>query len=101
MGFSVAPRRRATGVYLRVHEDGESSGNTAENSSAKSIPNFSGYQDEQAMQEKINRVRWQCRRGMLELDLLLQSFFDKHYVSLSEVNKALFEQLLEHHDQDL
>jgi antitoxin CptB len=53
------------------------------------------------MQEKINRLRWQCRRGMLELDLLLLPFFDKHYVGLSDVNKTLFEQLLSNHDPDL
>ncbi len=53
------------------------------------------------MQEKINRLRWQCRRGMLELDLLLLSFFDKGYLDLSDTNKALFEQLLSYHDQDL
>ncbi|MES2998414.1 MAG: succinate dehydrogenase assembly factor 2 [Pseudomonadota bacterium] len=53
------------------------------------------------MQEEINRLRWQCRRGMLELDLLLLSFFDKDYLDLSDTNKALFEQLLSYHDQDL
>ncbi len=53
------------------------------------------------MQEKINRLRWQCRRGMLELDILLLSFLEKHYVGLSAVDQVLFEQLLSYHDLDL
>lgn len=53
------------------------------------------------MQAKINRLRWQCRRGMLELDLLLLPFFDKHYLSLSRSDQAIFEQLLSYPDQDL
>ncbi|MGH8753044.1 MAG: succinate dehydrogenase assembly factor 2, partial [Burkholderiales bacterium] len=27
----------------------------------------------------MNRLRWNCRRGMLELDLVLTGFLDKHY----------------------
>lgn len=52
-------------------------------------------------QEKINRLRWQCRRGMLELDLLLLPFLEKQYVNLSACNQLLFEQLLSYQDQDL
>lgn len=51
--------------------------------------------------QEINRYRWQCRRGMLELDILLSSFFDKHYLDLSDINKRLFEHLLSYHDHDL
>lgn len=54
-----------------------------------------------AMQKKINRLRWQCRRGMLELDLLLLPFFDRHYLCLNEAERALFEQLLNYQDPDL
>lgn len=53
------------------------------------------------MQAKLNRLRWQCRRGMLELDLLLLPFFDKCYLELSPSGQALFEQLLSYQDQDL
>lgn len=53
------------------------------------------------MQEKMNRLRWQCRRGMLELDLLLLPFFDKYYLGLSGVHQALFEQLLTYQDPEL
>ncbi|MES2142245.1 MAG: succinate dehydrogenase assembly factor 2 [Pseudomonadota bacterium] len=53
------------------------------------------------MQAKVNRLRWQCRRGMLELDLLLLPFFDKYYLGLRPSEQVLFEQLLSYQDQDL
>jgi len=47
------------------------------------------------------RLAWQCRRGMLELDLMLQSFVDKRYSSLSLKTKKAFHQLLNCQDQIL
>ncbi|MCU7904930.1 MAG: succinate dehydrogenase assembly factor 2 [Candidatus Thiodiazotropha sp. (ex Epidulcina cf. delphinae)] len=43
----------------------------------------------------IARLRWQCRRGMLELDVLLEAFLKQHYVALSPRLKRHFVQLLE------
>jgi antitoxin CptB len=40
------------------------------------------------------RVRWQCRRGMLELDVMLAKFFENKYVGLPQPQKVLFEKLL-------
>ena len=48
-----------------------------------------------------NRLLWACRRGMLELDLLLQPFVDNHYDNLSDDDKAQFHQFLELEDQQL
>ena len=28
------------------------------------------------------RIRWQCRRGMLELDLVLNRFLERHFAGL-------------------
>lgn len=53
------------------------------------------------LQERIKRLRWQCRRGMLELDLLLGVFLDHSYLSLTDAEQDLFEQLLTYSDQDL
>lgn len=53
------------------------------------------------LQDKIKRLRWQCRRGMLELDLILVAFLDKNYLNLSAPYQDLFEQLLTYSDQDL
>ena len=45
--------------------------------------------------------RWQCRRGMLELDLLLNNFVDKKAAQLDEQQRKTFEQLLSYPDQTL
>ncbi len=54
-----------------------------------------------ACQPGLERLRWQCRRGLLELDLLFEAFLDKRYSSLSDADKEAFNQLLEHQDQTL
>jgi antitoxin CptB len=47
------------------------------------------------------RMRWACRRGMLELDLLLLPFFEKDYSQLSKREQKVFEILLECSDPEL
>ena len=47
------------------------------------------------------RVRWACRRGMLELDVLFQPFVENHYQSLSAEDQATFVRLLECEDPEL
>ncbi len=51
-------------------------------------------------EKKIN-YRWQCRRGMLELDLLLNNFVDKKVEYLTTEQKQTFELLLSYPDQTL
>jgi antitoxin CptB len=48
--------------------------------------------------KNIDRLRWQCRRGMLELDLLLEAFLDQHYPTLSPRLQRHFLQLLDFPD---
>ena len=50
---------------------------------------------------KLNQLRWRCRRGMRELDLLLAGHLDRHGATLSGVSLALFERLLACNDVDL
>jgi len=50
---------------------------------------------------QLNRLRWRSRRGMLELDLLLQPFFDDIFRDLPEETQQAFEKLLEEDDPDL
>ncbi|RLJ20820.1 succinate dehydrogenase assembly factor 2 [bacterium endosymbiont of Escarpia laminata] len=50
---------------------------------------------------EINRLRWQCRRGMLELDLLLFAFLENEYSSLDRETRKDFSTLLEYPDQTL
>ncbi|MBT8134773.1 MAG: succinate dehydrogenase assembly factor 2, partial [Gammaproteobacteria bacterium] len=43
---------------------------------------------------KVVDYRWQCRRGMLELDLLLNNFVEKKARTLTDQQKQSFELLL-------
>ena len=49
----------------------------------------------------LNRLRWKCRRGTLELDLLLQQFLLRDYAELDASAQCDFETLLEAGDEDL
>ncbi len=51
--------------------------------------------------EEINRMRWACRRGMLELDLVLEPFVVARYGILSEPDRQRFQRLLACEDQQL
>lgn len=51
--------------------------------------------------EELQRVRWQCRRGLLELDLALRAFVDRQYATLSPSERAAFRRLLEISDAQL
>lgn len=50
---------------------------------------------------EADRIRWQCRRGLLELDLVLGRFLERHLESLSSVQIAAFKRLLQYPDNDL
>ncbi|MGQ0749327.1 MAG: FAD assembly factor SdhE [Betaproteobacteria bacterium] len=50
---------------------------------------------------EANRIRWQCRRGVLELDLALAAFLDRHFRRLEAREVALFRELLERPDNEL
>lgn len=52
------------------------------------------------MSEK-SRVRWLCRRGMKELDVLLERFMAAEYDTLSLSQRAAFLDLLQQEDPDL
>ncbi|MET0916857.1 MAG: succinate dehydrogenase assembly factor 2, partial [Burkholderiales bacterium] len=50
---------------------------------------------------ELDRVRWHCRRGMLELDLILNRFLDRHLSSLTGDELKRFKEVLEFEDDDL
>lgn len=52
-------------------------------------------------QTELSRIRWQCRRGMLELDALLGDFVEQHYLGLSVQQRDSFHAILEYPDQIL
>ena len=49
----------------------------------------------------FKRLKMQCRRGMLELDVLLEPFLADVYLTLEEEDKQRFVNLLACEDQDL
>lgn len=48
-----------------------------------------------------SQIKWQCRRGMLELDFILEKFVDNYFDALSDVDKKTFAQLLTEDDPTL
>ena len=49
----------------------------------------------------LDRIRWRCRRGLLELDLVLEAFLKRGYHRLDAGQRRLFNELLEQPDNDL
>jgi antitoxin CptB len=49
----------------------------------------------------MNRLRWLCRRGMLELDAWLTRFLDVRYAELPADQQAVFARLLTQDDMAL
>jgi antitoxin CptB len=47
------------------------------------------------------RLRWRSRRGLLENDLILTRFLDKHESSLTDEEVDAFSRLMEFSDNDL
>ena len=50
---------------------------------------------------ELDRIRWQCRRGMLELDLVLNRFVEQDLAGLAPAELETFRQLLEEPDPRL
>ncbi len=48
-----------------------------------------------------DRIRWHCRRGLLELDLLLDRFVTRHLDALDAHQTDVFKELLAYEDNDL
>lgn len=48
--------------------------------------------------EQRNRLAWQCRRGMRELDEMLNTFLERRYKSLGDKELEQLNVLLEYHD---
>ena len=47
------------------------------------------------------KLRWDCRRGMRELDELLLTYLANHYPASSDAHKQAFRQLLDLQDPEL
>jgi len=52
-------------------------------------------------QLSVGQLRWRTRRGLRELDLMLQRYLSEHYPSASAADQAAFVDLLEQSDADI
>ena len=50
---------------------------------------------------EVSRLRWQCRRGMRELDELLIGYLESRYPIADDDEKAAFQTVLELPDPEL
>ncbi len=50
---------------------------------------------------ELSRLRWRCRRGMKELDVVMTRYLERCYRDAGETDRARFRQLLEMPDPDL
>lgn len=48
-----------------------------------------------------DRIRWRCRRGLLELDLVLTGFLERRFDRLDAEQRQRFDELLDEPDNDL
>jgi antitoxin CptB len=52
-------------------------------------------------QDRLNRIRWRSRRGMLENDLVLTRFLDARGPAMTEDEVAMLDRLLDLSDNEL
>jgi len=50
---------------------------------------------------ELKRLRWQCRRGAKELDVLLLAYLDTDYALATEQDQQSFQRLLQYEDNHL
>jgi antitoxin CptB len=51
--------------------------------------------------KEVERVRWRSRRGLLELDIVLGRFVERHYAGLNMAQRAALDALLDTPDNPL
>jgi len=49
----------------------------------------------------LGKLRWRCRRGLLENDLFVERFFERHGAALTEAQARGLEALMDLADNDL
>ena len=52
-------------------------------------------------ENEIKRLRWRCRRGMRELDLLLESWLTRHETANGDAELRAFARFLDSTDMEL
>ncbi len=57
--------------------------------------------DELLGERELSKLRWRCRRGLLENDLLIEKFFNNHQASLTVSQAKGMNDLMSLSDNDL
>ena len=52
-------------------------------------------------ERELSKLKWRCRRGLLENDLLIERFFDKHQAALTVGQAEALHRLMDLPDNDL
>jgi len=65
-------------------------------------PLLEGLNGQDALNERaLSKLRWRCRRGLLENDLFIQRFFDRHETRLTVGHARGMYELMDLSDNDL
>jgi antitoxin CptB len=57
--------------------------------------------DTRVDERRLSRLKWRCRRGLLENDLFIERFFQQHEATLTEAQAQALEALMDLSDNDL
>ncbi len=57
--------------------------------------------DERIDERSLSKLRWRCRRGLLENDLFIERFFERHAAALTVREAAALNELMDLADNDL
>jgi len=57
--------------------------------------------DELIDERSLSKLKWRCRRGLLENDLFIERFFARHEASLTLRQAAALNELMDLADNDL
>jgi antitoxin CptB len=52
-------------------------------------------------ERSLSKLRWRCRRGLLENELLIERFFERHLPNLTQQHARGLSMLMELSDNDL
>lgn len=57
--------------------------------------------DQPIDERRLSRLKWRCRRGLLENDLFIARFFERHEATLTQGQAQALETLMDLSDNDL
>ena len=57
--------------------------------------------DQPISERALSKLKWRCRRGLLENDLFIARFFERHEASLTRGQAQALETLMDLSDNDL